>query len=419
MEDRTDAAHKPNRAADISAVESGVRAERHERRLHAAITECAAGLPVPALRDPGLFRSFLMGGFECSSHRRGDRRRLDLLEATGHDAHVLTDYRTLARHGIRTVRDGLRWHRIETAPGRYDWSSLLPMLQAARATGTEVIWDLCHYGWPDDLDIWSPAFPDRFAAFARAAAQVIGGETEGAPSYVPVNEISFFAWGGGSVAYINPFAEDRGDELKLVLARAALAAIDAVRAVDPRARIVSAEPAIHVVPRSGRPKDLAAARDYTAAQFQALDLLLGRLRPDLGGAEDRVDLVGLNVYVHNQWMDGDLPLPLDHPSYRPLRETLSETYRRYGRPVLVAETGIEGDTRAPWLRVVATEVAAAQQAGVPVGGLCLYPVTDYPGWVDERHCPTGLLGYPGPRGDRPEYEPLAEELSGLRREMTA
>jgi hypothetical protein len=418
MEDRTEAAHTPNRAADISALESGARAERHEQRLHAAIIERAARLPAPALRNPGVFRSFLMGGFECSSHRRGDRRRLDLTASTGHEAHVLSDYHALARHGIRTVRDGLRWHRIETRPGHYDWSSLLPMLDAARATGTEVIWDLCHYGWPDDLDIWSPAFPERFAAFARAAAEVIGDRTEGVPWYVPVNEISFWAWGGGSVAYINPFAEDRGDELKLVLVRAALAAIDALRAVDPRARIVSAEPAIHIVPRSGRPEDIAAARDYTAAQFQALDLLLGRLRPDLGGAEDRVDVVGLNVYVHNQWVDGDLPLPLDHPSYRPLRETLAETHRRYGRPVLVAETGIEGDTRAPWLRVVATEVAAAQQAGVPVAGLCLYPVTDYPGWVDERHCPTGLLGYPGPDGHRPEYEPLAEELSGLRRMMT-
>ncbi len=37
------------------------------------------------------------------------------------------------------------------------------MLQAARDTGTQVIWDMMHYGWPDDLDVWSPAFVDRFA----------------------------------------------------------------------------------------------------------------------------------------------------------------------------------------------------------------------------------------------------------------
>jgi hypothetical protein len=35
------------------------------------------------------------------------------------------------RHGLLTVRDGLRWHLIEREPGRYDWSSWLPMLEAA------------------------------------------------------------------------------------------------------------------------------------------------------------------------------------------------------------------------------------------------------------------------------------------------
>ena len=44
--------------------------------------------------------------------------------------------RALARHGIRTVRDGLRWPFIETSPGRYDWSSWLGQLRAARETGT-------------------------------------------------------------------------------------------------------------------------------------------------------------------------------------------------------------------------------------------------------------------------------------------
>ena len=417
MENRTEAAREATRAAEVSAVESGERAERHERRLHAAVHERAARLPVPALLESRRLNSFFIGGFECASHRRGDNRRLDLAQSTGHEANAAADYSALARHGIRTVRDGLRWHRIETAPGHYDWSSFLPMLRAARETGTQVIWDLAHYGWPDHLDIWSPAFADSFAAFARAAAGVIRSETDTEPFYVPVNEISFWAWAGGSVAYINPLAEARGDELKLALARAALAAIDAVRSVDPRAQILCAEPAINIAPRSRSRVDIAAARDYRDSQYDALDMLLGRRRPDLGGADDRVDMVGLNFYIHNQWTDGDLALALDHPDYRPLRDILTEVHRRYDRPVLMAETGIEGDTRAPWLRVMASEVAAAQQAGVPVEGLCLYPVTDYPGWVDDRYCPTGLLGYADDRGARPEDPPLVAELAALQSAM--
>src|SRR5919112_2030217 len=114
-----------------------------------------------SLDSASAFGSFFLGGFECSSHRRVDGRRLDLLASTGHDRLAAKDYELLSQHGIRAVRDGLRWHLIETTPGQYDWSSFLPMMRAARDTDTQVIWDLAHWGWPDDLDIWLPAFIDR------------------------------------------------------------------------------------------------------------------------------------------------------------------------------------------------------------------------------------------------------------------
>ena len=77
---------------------------------------------------PQSFDSFFQGGFECSSHRRRDGVRLDLIKATGHDKHVLRDYRQCAELGFRTIRDGLRWHLIGKSPGKYDWSSWMPAL---------------------------------------------------------------------------------------------------------------------------------------------------------------------------------------------------------------------------------------------------------------------------------------------------
>src|SRR5512138_910297 len=109
------------------------------------------------------FPSTFLAGFECSSHRRGDRRRLDLVKATRHDQLCAQDYALAAEHGLRGVRDGFRWHLIEPEPGRYDWDSIRPMLAAARNAGVSVIWDLCHYGYPDWLDLWSEDFPKRFA----------------------------------------------------------------------------------------------------------------------------------------------------------------------------------------------------------------------------------------------------------------
>ncbi len=367
------------------------------------------------LLDPALtFGSFFLGGFECSSHRRSDGRRLDLLAGTGHDRHAARDYALLSQHGIQAVRDGLRWHLIETKPGCYEWGSFLPMLRAAEAAGTRVIWDLCHYGYPDDLDIWSPAFVDRFARFAAAAASVVMNESEHVPAYCPVNEMSFWAWAGGEVGRFNPGAHGRGAELKRQLVRATIAAIEAVRAVDPRARFITAEPLIHVEAGLGDEAHARGAQAYRQIQFEALDILCGAKEPELGGAPDYLDIVGLNYYPDNQWYHDGPTIPMGHHAYRPLHEMLSEVHRRYRRPLLIAETGAEGYGRPSWLHYVCSEVHAALEAGVPIEGVCLYPIADYPGWDNERICSVGLLSAPGPQGQRNVCPRLARELQHQR-----
>jgi hypothetical protein len=361
-----------------------------------------------------MFQSFFMAGFECSCHRRRDGRRLDLIAATGHDRFAAADYARVRDLGMRTVRDGVRWPRIETSPGRWDFSSLLSRVRAARDAGVQVIWDLCHYGWPDDLDVFRPELVDRFADFARAVARLIADETDEPPWYTPVNEISFWSWGGGDVAYLNPFATGRGFELKTQLARAFLAATDAVWSVDSRAQVLSCEPAIHIVSGSRNPRRQAEAEGHRLAQFQAWDLILGRLWPQLGGDQRYLEVLGLNYYPRNQWVLDGPGVRQGDPLYRPFREILQEIWVRYDRPLIVAETGAEGGARADWLRYVAAEVLAARRQGVPVHGICLYPILDYPGWDDDRHCCSGLWGYPGPHGERQAHGPLADEL---RRQM--
>lgn len=357
-----------------------------------------------------LFDSFFIAGFECSNQRRRDGRRLDLLAATQHDRLAEADYRRIVAHGMRTARDGLRWHRIETSPGRYDWSSFLPMLRAARRAGVQVVWDLCHYGWPDDLDIWDAAFVERFARFVRAAARVARDETDGVLLFCPVNEISFWAWAGGEVGRFHPSCQGRGGELKRQLVRAAIAAIEGIWDVDPEARIVHCDPIINVAPASPRPKDQAAAKAYHGAQFEAWDMLAGRTAPELGGKLEYLDVIGANFYSDNQWFLGGPTIPFGHPLYRPLRELLADVYRRYERPLFIAETGAEGSARAAWLFYVAAEVRAAMAADVPIEGMCLYPILDYPGWDNERPCDVGLFGAADGKGERQLHAALAEEL---------
>jgi hypothetical protein len=309
------------------------------------------------------------------------------------------------------MRDGLRWHLIETAPGRYDWSSALPMLRAARASGVQVIWDLCHYGWPHDLDIWSAEFPDRLAAFAAAAARMIRQETGAPPFVCPVNEISYWAWAGGQTGRFGPCAQERGHDLKRVLVRAAIAATRAVREAEPQARFICAEPVIHIDPGAITDEaHRASARQARDSQFEALDLLTGRLEPELGGSPDLIDLLGVNFYPDNQWYYGGPTIPLGHHAYQPLADLLAEWFARYRRPMLIAETGAEGSARAAWLHYVCGEVEVAREAGTPIEGICLYPVVNYPGWDDDRHCATGLLSGADASGARDVYAPLAREL---------
>ncbi|WCJ64184.1 glycosyltransferase family 4 protein [Agrobacterium tumefaciens] len=360
----------------------------------------------------GLFKSFLQGGFECSTHRLRPRenerngRRLDLIAATGHDTNAAQDYRQLAQFGIRTVRDGFRWHLIDRA-GEYDWSSIRPMLRAARETDTQVIWDLLHYGWPDDLDIWSPRFVDRFAGYAGACARLVREESDNVPFYCPVNEISFFAWGGGDAAYLNPFATGRGFELKVQLARAAIAAMDAILSVDGRARFVHCDPVINVITDPSRQWEAGVAEGHRQSQFQGFDLIAGRMWPQIGGNERYLDIIGVNYYFNNQWIHGGPPIDIGHPLYKPLSKILAETYARYGKPILIAETGTEAERRASWFQYVYDEAQVAMQSGVPLEGICLYPIVNHPGWDDDRLCENGLLSKEIAVSGRAAYAPLA------------
>ena len=356
--------------------------------------------------DP-LFRSPFAAGFECSSHRRADGRRVDCLASTAHDRLYAADYDAVARHGLRTVRDGFRWHLVETKAYRYDWTSVRPMLKAARSSGLQVIWDLCHYGWPDGLDIWSPAFIERFARYAGAAAAMVSEESGEAPFVCPINEMSYFAWAGSDGGLMNPLAPGRGDALKRRLVEATVAAIDAVRAVAPEARVLHAEPCVNIV--AGSPDSAEAAKGWHLAQYEALDMLAGRLVPEVGGAE-YLDVVGVNYYPDNQWIHEGSTVPLGLHTYRPFRDMLAEVHSRYGRPMMVSETGAEGSGRAAWLHYVCGEVDAARAAGVPVEAVCLYPILDYPGWSNDRPCEVGLFAQPDAHGRRAVHEDLAAEL---------
>jgi beta-glucosidase/6-phospho-beta-glucosidase/beta-galactosidase len=359
------------------------------------------------------FASFFQAGFECASHRRRDGVRLDLIRATGHDRHVLYDYRLCKQLGLATLRDGLRWHLIEKSPGKYDWSSWLPALEAAEEAGVQVIWDLLHYGIPNHIDAAAEDFPNRFADFAVAAIEVHQSVAARAPLICPVNEINFMSW-GVEVGYFLPLAPREVGWFKRQLVRAAISAAKAIRGCWPDATLVCAEPLIHIAPRGPRRSEVRSAEASRLGQFEAVDWMFGRSEPELGGGPTLIDLVGLNFYPHNQWYQDGPTIPMGHHEYRPLADMLVEASERYCKPLFLSETGAEGSARASWLHYVCNEVRGAMSRGAGIEGVCWYPITAYPGWDNSRHAEAGLLSTITADGGRHVDQRLFEEIEWQR-----
>lgn len=359
------------------------------------------------------FASFFQAGFECSSHRRRDGVRLDLIRATGHDKHVLPDYALCRKLGFATVRDGLRWHLIEKAPGQYDWSSWMPALEAAERVGMQVIWDLFHYGAPDHLDPACESFAERFTDFALAALEVQRSVTGRAPLVIPLNEINFMSWAVED-GYFPKVGPDERGWFKRQLVRTAIRSARAIRESYPDATIVWAEPLVHIAPHSHRRRDVRSAEAARQGQFESYDWITGRAAPELGGDPSLADLIGLNFYPHNQWYCEGPTIPMGHHEYRPLADMLVEVAERYGKPIFLSETGAEGSGRASWFHYVCSEVREAMDRGVQVEGVCWYPITAYPGWDNSRHAEAGLLSTVTADGSRHVDGRLFAEMQAQR-----
>ena len=359
------------------------------------------------------FASFFQAGFECSSHRRKDGVRLDLIRATSHDRHVASDYRQCAELGLRTLRDGLRWHLIEKSPGKYDWSSWLPALEAAEQYGLQIIWDLFHYGSPDCIDQGAPDFPERFTDFGAAALEVHQSVSRSPATICPMNEINFLSWAVNE-GYFPKVGPDEKGWFKRQLVRGGIMAARAIKQRWPDTTIVWAEPLIHIAPSDQRRPTKRAAEENLQGMYEANDWIMGLDAPELGGDPSLVDVVGLNFYPHNQWYFEGPTIPMGHHEYKPLSDMLVGIAERYRKPVFISETGAEGSGRPAWLHYVCDEVRAAQGRDVDVKGICLYPVTAYPGWDNSRHCEVGLFSPITSEGNRHVYEPLAAELQRQR-----
>src|SRR4029078_2165474 len=111
--------------------------------------------------------------------------------------------------------------------------------------------------------------------------------------------------------------------------RAAIKGMNAIWELLPQARFVQIDPLVHIIPKANRPRERAEAEGYRLAQYQAFDLLAGRIPPERGGREEFLDIIGLNFYPNNEWVYKGRALRRSDPAYRPLRAVCLVVFAAY------------------------------------------------------------------------------------------
>jgi len=333
------------------------------------------------------FHSFWMAGYECTDKLNAFGNRVDFLNITAHLELIDEDYENLTGFNIKTVREGIRWSQVEKKPYEYDWSVVKQMIAAGQKKGIQQIWDLCHFGFPDDLTPLHPMFARRFAALCRAFIHFYRSIVpNGTLIVTPINEVSFLSWLGGDARGTSPYCINMGWEVKYYLMRAYIEGIAAIKEIDPSVRILTTEPLVNMVPPlNATTQQITEAASQHENQYQVLDMLSGKICPELGGSTEYLDILGFNYYYNNQWVHGTgefLPWANEVPDcrWRSFSSLMQECYNRYNRPVVLSETSHPGEHRPNWIERIGKETVLLLKHNIPIWGICLYPVIDRPDW---------------------------------------
>jgi hypothetical protein len=232
------------------------------------------------------------------------------------------------------------------------------------------------------VDVGADDFPIRLRRFAAAAARALAPYADvDAPVYAPIDEISFLSWALAETSLFGGALRDRKqgrDSIRRRLVRAALAACDAILEIEPRARFMHREAALHASPA-------ATSRN---GQFDAWDMIAGRLAPELGGHPRYLDIVAIHCHWTQQWRAPTLAdaVPCSPRAGDPaLVRLLADAHARYRRPLVVFETNRIASGRAQWLRAFAEGIGSALERGIPVVAAGLCRVVERPAWEDPRY----------------------------------
>ena len=326
-------------------------------------------------------------------------RTLDEYELTGHYERLDEDLALFAELGLRAVRYGIPWHRINPRRGEWDFSWADRPLERLLDLGIAPVVDLVHYGLPEWIDgaYLHPDYPEYVAEFASRIAERFRGRIH---TYTPLNEPRVTAWYCGRLGWWPPFGRSwRGFvQVMLGVCRGVVRTVEALRAVDPQIVDVHVDATDLYEAVSAALSAEANRRQHIV--FLALDLVSGRVGPahplwrwllGNGARHDdlewfatravRPDLIGINLYPlfsEKRLVSSPrgLRVRMRYASANIVDRLADLYWSRYRRPLLISETASEGPVarRQAWLEDSVRATARVRARGVPLIGYTWWPL---------------------------------------------
>jgi beta-glucosidase/6-phospho-beta-glucosidase/beta-galactosidase len=334
-------------------------------------------------------------------------RALDEYELTDHYRRWRSDLELMAELGVRTARYGVPWHRIQPAPGRWEWGHADAPLERMLELGIEPQVDLIHYGLPAWIEhaYLNPDYPALAAEYAVRLAERFKGQIRW---YTPLNEPRVTAWYTGRLGWWPPFQRSWSGFVAVSLAIAAgvQATVKALRATDPE--IV----AYHVDATDLYETDDSALEAEAQLRrhvvFLPLDLIGGRVDADhplhdwlLGrganpAALERLtegvtppEVIGLNLYplfTRKRLLrdsKGRFRTRMPYSEERLIEDVARAYWRHYRTPMLISEVATSGAVarRLRWLERSVEAVRRVRAEGVPLVGYTWWPMFALVTWA--------------------------------------
>ncbi|MCR6655756.1 MAG: family 1 glycosylhydrolase [Opitutus sp.] len=334
-------------------------------------------------------------------------RTLDEYELTGHYARWREDIDLIANLGVQAARYGIPWHRINPAPGVWNWESADGPLERMLDRGVAPIVDLVHYGLPAWIEgaFLHPDYPKFVAEYAARVAERFKGHIH---AYTPLNEPRITAWYCGRLGWWPPFERSWRGFIRVMLGvcRGIVETTRALQSVDPEILPVhvdatdlytAAEPALE-----------AEAQHRQELVFFALDLISGRIaeghslldwlrrhgvtdRELAWFREHRVSLpfIGLNLYPMftdkrvQRTRQGRTRIVMTYGEGDIVSKLSRRYWERYRAPLFVSETAATGSVarRQAWLDASVAATRRTRADGIPLLGYTWWPLFTLVTWA--------------------------------------